>query len=206
MKNNKQPLIPFVSKERIEYRLSRFPKSRLKSVMDNNVIQEKVEGIAINIESFITHKTKIQVFETVTYVGMFDGCIMFFADLLRHQDRDVRISPIIYKSYVNNKQTETPNIIADLTALQKSKVIVVVDTICDTGKTLQTVTSMIKDSCPDAVVLTAVLLYKPHSIFKPDFIGEVIPNDWFVVGYGMDDRGLRRTFPSIFRIAEENEQ
>ena len=203
---NKPNHVPFVSKAKVEYKLSRFPKSRLVSVMSNDTIQEKIEGIAKNIEAYISEKTNTQVFETVTYVGMFDGCIMFFADLLRHQDRDVRISPIIYKSYVNNKQTETPNIIADLTALQKSKIIVVCDTICDTGSTLQTITSMIKDSCPNAIVLTAVLLHKRHSKFTPDFIGRIIPNNWFVVGYGMDDRGLRRTFPSIFRIAEENEQ
>lgn len=202
----KKQVTPIANKEDIVYNQAKFPETKLVEIMDNDEIQERVEGLAKNIESYIAEKTGTLIFQQVIYVGVMDGCVMFYADLLRHQTRDVRIVPITHKSYKDNKKNTKPSIVADFQALNSAKVIVICDTICDSGTTFENVKNLIQFSNPEAIIITTSLLYKEHSTFKPDFIGKIIPNDWFVVGYGMDDRGLRRTFPAIYRVNEgENE-
>ena len=76
--------------------------------------------------------------------------------------------------------------------------VVVVDTILDTGHTLQTVLSAAR-ACEPALLLSCVLLDKRSRRVVPveaDVVGFEVA-DRFLVGYGLDQAGRWRSLPCI---------
>jgi len=76
--------------------------------------------------------------------------------------------------------------------------ILLVDDIADTGKTLSSVISLLKNKGAQKVQ-SLVLMDKPSRreiTFQPDYTGFEIPNVW-VQGRGMDSDGFGRGDPNI---------
>uniref|UniRef100_A0ABI7X4P9 Hypoxanthine phosphoribosyltransferase n=1 Tax=Felis catus TaxID=9685 RepID=A0ABI7X4P9_FELCA len=125
------------------------------------------------------------------------GGYKFFADLLdyikalnRNSDGSIPMTVdfIRLKSYCNDQSTgnikETGG--DDLSTLTGKNVLIVED-IIDTGKTMQTLLSMVKQHNPKMVKVARLLVKRtPRSVgYKPDLVGFEIP-DKFVVGYALD--------------------
>ena len=81
--------------------------------------------------------------------------------------------------------------------------VVVIDDILDTGNTMNTLASMLKESGV-ADIRTCVLMNKEERRtvnFHADFVGFEIANE-FVVGYGLDFNEDYRTLPEIWTLEE----
>ncbi|TKC36858.1 hypothetical protein EI555_008828 [Monodon monoceros] len=113
-----------------------------------------------------------------------NGGYKFFADLLdyikalnRSSDRSIPVTVdfIRLKSYRNDQST------GDI------KNVLIVEDIIDTGKTMQTLLSLVKQHNPKMVKVTSLLVKRtPQCVgYRPDFVGFEIP-DKFVVGYALD--------------------
>uniref|UniRef100_F6WXZ6 Hypoxanthine phosphoribosyltransferase n=2 Tax=Euarchontoglires TaxID=314146 RepID=F6WXZ6_CALJA len=141
------------------------------------------------------------------------GGYKFFADLLdyikalnRNSDRSIPMTVdfIRLKSYCNDQSTGDIKVIGgdDLSTLTGKNVLIVED-IIDTGKTMQTLLSLVKQYNPKMVKVASLLVKRtPRSVgYRPDFVGFEIP-DKFVVGYALDYNEYFRDLNHVCVISE----
>ena len=87
---------------------------------------------------------------------------------------------------------------------QQLKHVLLVDEICDSGRTLASLKLLISQRNA-ASVKTCVLLDKVsrrQADIRPDYVGAVCPDE-FVVGYGMDWGGKLRSLPFVGVVRRE---
>ncbi|MGB0774958.1 MAG: phosphoribosyltransferase, partial [Akkermansiaceae bacterium] len=83
------------------------------------------------------------------------------------------------------------------------KIVLLLDDILDTGRTLDAVMKKLKEHGAEKIT-TCVLLSKDiprEEVMEADYTGFVI-GDEFVVGYGLDYRGLYRNLPYVGILKE----
>jgi len=154
-------------------------------------IQAKVKHLAQLI-------TSDQSSEPIEFVGLMNGALVFFADLIRHLDFAVPVHTLKVQSY--DKDTQGKVQIAKGFD-PKGKRICLVDDILDSGNSL---IALIEDFTARGAteILTCVLLDKGKSPVTADYIGFECPDLW-VVGYGMDYHQLYRNLPFIAELPPE---
>lgn len=135
----------------------------------------------------------------ITVIGVLTGCLIFLSDLVRQLNLPVRICFLRASSY-RGKTTVSGDLEVDSSMLSdiQGRNVLLVDDILDSGKTLEKITSHIREKgC--ASIRTAVLLRKlgkQEYVIEPDYCGFEIP-DLFVVGYGLDYNDEFRNLPHI---------
>jgi hypoxanthine phosphoribosyltransferase len=134
------------------------------------------------------------------------GGIFFFADLVRSVRTSVEVAPIRTAAYelgVNGVQRDTVSVNLEDLAV-KGRVVLVVDDVCDSGKTLEALEKVLIERGAREVrtaVLVRRLLDKPS--FVPCWSGfQYQGPEWFV-GYGMDDNERWRNLPSVYIIKRD---
>jgi hypoxanthine phosphoribosyltransferase len=135
------------------------------------------------------------------------GGVFFFADIVRQIKTSVEIVPVKAASYEfgkNGVQTESVEIKPSDLAV-KGRVVLVVDDVSDSGRTLEafeeTLTNMGAREVRTAVLVRR-LLDKPS--FVPCWVGfQYSGPEWFV-GYGMDDNQRWRNLPGVYVIKKES--
>ncbi|MEM0897416.1 MAG: hypoxanthine phosphoribosyltransferase [Verrucomicrobiota bacterium] len=144
--------------------------------------------------------------ETLTVVALMHGGLFFVADLLRRVDLPLRVECLSVASYHGGTQSS-----GRVTFLQNNlpKVagqnVLVVDDILDTGRTLHAITHrLVENGAPEKMQIGVLLdknVKRAHEV-DLDYSGFEIGND-FVVGYGLDYRGLYRNLPCIGVLKRE---
>uniref|UniRef100_A0A8C6FBY9 Hypoxanthine phosphoribosyltransferase n=1 Tax=Monodon monoceros TaxID=40151 RepID=A0A8C6FBY9_MONMO len=128
------------------------------------------------------------------------GGYKFFVDL----SRPMTVDFIRLKSYCNDQSTGDIKVIGrdDLSTLT-GKNVLIVDDIIDTGKTMQTLLSLVKQHNPKMVKAASLLVKRtPRSVgYRPDFVRFEIP-DKFVVGYALDYNEYFRDLNHVCVISE----
>jgi hypoxanthine phosphoribosyltransferase len=135
------------------------------------------------------------------------GGVFFFADIVRQIKTSVEIAPVKAASYElgkNGVQAESVEIkLSDLAV--KGRVVLVVDDVSDSGRTLETFEETLTKMGAREVrtaVLVRRLLDKPS--FVPCWVGfQYSGPEWFV-GYGMDDNERWRNLPGVYVIKKES--
>ncbi|XP_032380466.1 hypoxanthine phosphoribosyltransferase 1, like isoform X2 [Etheostoma spectabile] len=125
------------------------------------------------------------------------GGYKFFADLLdyikalnQNSDKSVPLTVdfIRVKSYCNDQSTNNVKVIGgdELSNLSGKNVLIVED-IVETGRTMQTLLSLLSECNPKMVKVVSLLVKRtPRSSgYRPDYIGFEVP-DSFLVGYALD--------------------
>lgn len=134
-------------------------------------------------------------------VGVLNGAFIFCADLCREIDVPLEVSFIGISSYSGTESTGSIKSIIGLNAELKSKHILIVEDIVDTGASMNHLIREFSAHDPASISI-ATLLYKPEAFcfnYALDYVGFEIPNK-FVVGYGLDYDGLGRNLPSIYQL------
>jgi hypoxanthine phosphoribosyltransferase len=131
------------------------------------------------------------------------GGIFFFADLVRNIEHSVEIAPARTWAYekIATQRTEVEVNIQHVPA--KGRAVLLVDDICDSGRTLQ----VLRQSLLDAgarVVRSTVLIKRilAEKTFEPDWVGFSYQGPEWMVGYGMDNDDRWRNLPSIYVIRQ----
>lgn len=131
------------------------------------------------------------------------GGALFFADLVRAVPISLELAFCrcrTYSSLTNTLSSETIRVDID-SHLLKDRYVLLVDDICDTGRTLAYLKQLAFDQ--GAIdVHTSVFIYRrhPESHFAPDSYAAAFENeDWFV-GYGMEDKNRYMNLGSIYTI------
>lgn len=144
--------------------------------------------------------------EEMIAVCVLKGSFIFYSDLVRAIDADIRSDFLGCSSYGNSsKSSGEVKLTLDLTSSIEGKTVLLVEDIVDTGLTMTYLSKVLGARNPKRI-LSATLLFKPGALkadYKPDFVGFEIAND-FVVGYGLDYQGLYRNLPYIASVNSLN--
>ncbi len=132
-------------------------------------------------------------------IVLLKGALIFAADLLRRLPRSLEIEFLNVASYHGGlKSSGKVDFLDRRLPDVKGRNVLLLDDILDTGRTLHAVErKLIEEGA--AVVHTAVLLakHKKRSAeVQADYVGFQI-GDEFVVGYGLDYRGMYRNLPYV---------
>jgi hypoxanthine phosphoribosyltransferase len=136
-------------------------------------------------------------------IGVLNGCMLFYSDLVRHIDLPITCDFLGLSSYgADTKSSGVVKFTKDLSHSIAGKDILIVEDIVDTGLTLSYLQSNFKTRSPKSVRICS-LLSKParRKVEVPvDYVGFTI-EDHFVVGYGLDLDGKYRNLPYIGRFS-----
>ncbi|WP_374166250.1 hypoxanthine phosphoribosyltransferase [Arcticibacter sp. MXS-1] len=150
-------------------------------------------GIQINVD----YEDKVPVF-----IGVLNGSFLFMADLMKEVNIPAEVSFIKVSSYHGQETTSgTVKSVIGLDIDLKGRDVIIVEDIIDTGITLSYLVDVLRKHEPASVAICSLLL-KPQSLQReiPEitYVGFEISNE-FVVGYGLDYRGLGRNLKDIYR-------
>lgn len=168
------------------------------------LIDEK--KIAARVKELGAEITKLCSREEWIVVCVLKGSFMFFADLTRVIDADVKTEFLGVSSYGNShKSSGEVKLTLDLTNAIEGKNVLLIEDIVDTGLTMDYLAKTLKTRKPKTLK-TCALLLKPAALkidLKLDYVGFEIGNE-FVVGYGLDYQGYYRNLPYIAQVNNIN--
>ncbi len=151
-------------------------------------------GIQLNVD----YENKVPVF-----IGVLTGSFLFMADLMKEVHVPAEMSFIKVSSYMG--QDTSSGVVKSIIGLDidlKGRDVVIVEDIVDTGLTLGFLLDVLRKHEPASVAICTLLL-KPlalqREIEEISYVGFEIPNE-FVVGYGLDYKGLGRNLRDIYRF------
>lgn len=160
--------------------------------ISNDLIQIRVKEIAKQINEDLKNKSPL-------FIGILNGSFMFAADLMREITIKSEITFVKLASYSGTESTGNIITRIGLEKPVKDRVVVIVEDIIDSGKTIYEMMQMLKNQGP-AQIIIATLLLKPAALqydIKVQYTGFEVPND-FLVGYGLDYDGLGRNLKDIY--------
>jgi hypoxanthine phosphoribosyltransferase len=144
--------------------------------------------------------------EELVLISVLKGSFMFYSDLVRNIDADIRVEFLGCSSYGNDtKSSGEVKLTLDLTTAIEGKHIMLVEDIVDTGLTMEFLIKTLEARKPKSIQ-TCALLLKPDALktkLKLDYVGFEIGNE-FVVGYGLDYQGYYRNLPYIAHVDNLN--
>lgn len=163
------------------------------------------DKITCNVSKLSNHITQFcsdQEIEKLHVIGLAKAALPFMMDLCYelkylYSEYDI-IRPRSYKGTEQNKVVIEYDSSDDI----QGKDILLVDTICDTGRSLKTVSDYLYKEKNVGRVFTVVLFKKlrEDGVCEFDglsFVGEECP-DKFLVGYGLDMDGKNRNWEDVY--------
>ena len=133
--------------------------------------------------------------ESLVLVGLLKGVTFFLADLAREITRPLVIE---YLSVTGPESSPAITIEKRLDTDISGKHVLLVEDIVNTGLTMDFVLDHLRRQNPASVTVCALLDKAERRIVPVDvkYLGFSIPNE-YVVGYGLDHRGLYRNLPFV---------
>lgn len=163
------------------------------------------QEIAGTVDALAARLNRDYAGKTVLMVCILKGASVFYCDLIRRLDFDVRLDFMSVSSYGSSTDSSGAVCIRkDLDVSIKDMDVVVVEDIVDSGLTMSYLLDNLRARGPKSVNICA-LMDKP-SRRKVDvevkYSGMEVP-DAFVVGYGLDYAERYRNLPYIAELKEE---
>ena len=169
-----------------------------KVLISEKEIQKRISEIAEKI-------TKDYENEELLMVCILRGASLFFADLVRKIDKDVRFDFMSVSSYgAGMSSSGEVRITRDISYPVEGKNIIIVEDIIDSGNTLAYLKRVLQQRNPKSIKICS-LLDKPERrevSLEGDYIGFNVPNE-FVVGYGLDFNEKYRNIPEVCILKKE---
>ena len=164
-------------------------------LFDEQAIAGKVRELAGQISHDYAGKELV-------LIGILKGAVMFAADLMRSISLPVIVEFIQATSYGNGTiSSRAVAVKKEIHTDLKGKHVLLVDTIIDTGETMDCLMKKFSEKGPASLKAVALLDKKCRRIVEVPvaYRGFEVP-DTFVVGYGMDHAEQYRNLPYIATI------
>lgn len=163
-------------------------------------IQQRVRELGAQISQDYRNGEKRDPFgRPLLVIGLLKGALPFMADLIRSMDIPIHYDFMAVSSYRNGTSPGEVRILKDLDCAIGRRDVLVVEDIVDTGHTLRHILRSLQAREP-ASLRICTLLDKPYrrEVQVPvDYVGFIVPENVFVVGYGLDYAELYRNLPFI---------
>ncbi|MBN1626767.1 MAG: hypoxanthine phosphoribosyltransferase [Deltaproteobacteria bacterium] len=136
------------------------------------------------------------------FVGMLNGAVFFFADLVRELTIPVKIDFIRVASYGSgNSSSGLVSMTKGLEIPVKDKPVILVEDIVDTGLTLSKILGIISTYSPESIKICSLIDKKERreKDIMIDYCGFQV-KEGFLVGYGMDYNEQFRCLRDIYKL------
>lgn len=139
--------------------------------------------------------------QDVIGIPILRGGIFFFADLVRAVDTSIETSPVRTWGYQTDTKSLHDEMAVDLQGLQpEGRSILLVDDICDTGRTLLQLSKDLKAMGAIDVRSATLIRRDIDDTFFPEYTGFTYAGEEWFVGYGMEDNDRFRNLEGIYVI------
>lgn len=161
-----------------------------------DLIEKRIRLLATQLN--LDYEDKVPII-----IGVLNGSFIFMSDLVKELTISCEMAFLKLSSYHGDLQS-SGNIVEEYSLNRDitNRDILIVEDIIETGNTLNYLIDKLKVKKPASIKVIS-LLYKPQSLIKPieelEYIGFEIDND-FVVGYGLDYKGLGRNTKNIYKL------
>ena len=165
-----------------------------KPFISEEQIQSSVEKMVEEIASDLGDEMPV-------FVGILNGSFMFVSDFVKLYPKPCEVTFIKLASYEGVKSTEDIQRLIGLTQDLTGRTVVILEDIIDSGNTLEEVHRIFRNENVKQLII-ATLFHKPEAYkkdYKLHYVGMEIPNK-FIVGYGLDYRGLGRDIPAVYQL------
>ena len=163
------------------------------------------EDIAARVKELASEITRDYQGKRVLFICILRGAVLFFADLVRAVDLDVRLDFMAVSSYGAGVSTSGEvRIMKDVSQPIEGLDVILIEDIIDTGHTLQYLKRLLNSRNPASLKICS-LLDKPdrrETELEGDYVGFKVPNE-FVVGYGLDYAEKYRNLPDVCILKPE---
>ena len=170
----------------------------MKVLLSGKEIEKRVGEIAAQI-------TRDYAGESVLMVGILRGAVVFFSELVKRVDLDLRFDFMVVSSYGSGTDSSGEiRIVKDLSQPIEGMNVNIVEDSIDTGYTKKNLKKLLSTRNPKSLKICS-LLDKPSRRkveLEGDYIGFKVPNE-FVVGYGLDYNEKYRNLPDICVLKPE---
>lgn len=171
-------------------------------VFESYISQEQIEN-AVEY-CFYSIYTSFWNLEDIVFIGVLNGAAPFFTKLTERLNTfGVTDTDYLKVTSYGDEMYSSGIVKWDLKPSIdfKDKVVVIVDDILDTGKTIDYLKKYFLDNGAKSVH-SCVLLWKEKENQKaPDFYGMKI-KDYFVIGFGLDYKQKHRNMPEIMKLKD----
>jgi hypoxanthine phosphoribosyltransferase len=137
-------------------------------------------------------------------IGVLNGAVFFFSDLVRALSVPCKIDFIRAASYGSGMaSTGSIKVTKDVELPIKDGAVIIIEDIVDTGLTLRYMVERIKRMGPESVKICALIdkLERREEEVSIDYSGFKI-EEGFLVGYGLDYNEQYRYLPEIYVLKE----
>jgi hypoxanthine phosphoribosyltransferase len=135
------------------------------------------------------------------FVCVMKGAMPFMVDLLKYVDVPLIEDYVQLESYSGTKSTGEVRLLRDLSTSIDGRSVVIVEDVVDTGLSMAFLTKHIRESGKPKRVLVCALFDKKIARqieVKVDYAGRVLSENKFLLGYGLDYKGLKRNVPYVY--------
>ena len=165
-------------------------------------IAERIQKLSLEISDWSSQLATSES-NPLLVVPILNGAMFLCADLVRHIKVPLEIRPISASASNQSTNELLANVtIKDLsTSTFKSRNVLIVDDIFDSGKTTSELTSyVLKQQASEVKSIVLVKRSVQNQVGQPSWHGFTYSGQEWLVGYGMDDKGLWRNLPDIYAM------
>ena len=146
-----------------------------------------------------------KLYKLYIFVSILNGSFMFTSDLLKKINVKCSVDFMQISTYGNDTSSSGEFVIKkDLSFDVENKHVIIVEDIIDSGYTLSKLVGYIKEKKPASLKI-ATFIDKParrQQDICADYIGFVLNDDYFIVGYGLDYAQNHRNLPYVGVLSE----
>ncbi len=163
-------------------------------LIDYEQIKKQIRLIGVQLN--VAYEGRVPIF-----IGILNGCFMFMADLMKEIEVEAEVCFVKLASYDGDKRGDEVRELIGIHQELRGRDVVLVEDIIDTGNTLKKMIENLHAHQPASIAVYTLLL-KPETLVydfeELAYIGFEIDKD-FVVGYGLDYKGLGRNLKAIYK-------
>ena len=170
-------------------------------VMSSDEILSVTERLGKELSERLKDEEKLPIF-----VCVMKGAMQFCVDLMKHVTIPVVVDYVQLSSYEGTQSTGNVRLIKDMSYSIDKRTIVIVEDVVDTGYSMQFLKKHLQSiGSPKDILICALFDKQPlHKVdVKVDYVGKVLTENKFLIGYGLDYREIQRNVPYVYIPKDE---
>lgn len=180
----------------------------MEIVMSEKEILKACKRIGKQISKDLKNEDRVPLI-----LGVMKGGLPFMMDMIKYITIPVFTDFIQVSSYSGTERGNEVKLVKDITYDIENRTIILVDDIVDSGNSISYLINHLKKTYNPKQILTCVLFDKINARITPvniDYAGNILEENKFLCGYGLDYKELYRNIPYVFvptpeEIAAEDE-